>query len=242
MSRFHFHRVFKAITGVTPKAYAAAHRARRVRDELARSDTVTDAIYGAGFNSSGRFYAAAAGRARHDADELPVRRRGRVDPLRRRRVLAGLDPRRRDRPGRLRDPARRRPGRAGARSSGPLPEGPADRRRRRASSSSWPGSSASSRRRRSASICRSTSAAPPSSSGSGRRCARSRPARRRPTRRSPGASARRRPCGPSRRRARRTRSPSRSPAIAWCGTTGRSSGYRWGVERKRALLDREAAT
>ena len=38
MSRFHFHRVFKAITGVTPKAYAAAHRARRVRDELARSD------------------------------------------------------------------------------------------------------------------------------------------------------------------------------------------------------------
>jgi AraC family transcriptional regulator of adaptative response/methylated-DNA-[protein]-cysteine methyltransferase len=58
MSRFHFHRVFKNTTGVTPKAYAAAHRARRVRDELARSATVTDAIYGAGFNSSGRFYAA----------------------------------------------------------------------------------------------------------------------------------------------------------------------------------------
>jgi AraC family transcriptional regulator of adaptative response/methylated-DNA-[protein]-cysteine methyltransferase len=61
MSRFHFHRVFKAITGVTPKAYAAAHRARRVRDELSRSQTVTDAIYGAGFNSSGRFYASAPG-------------------------------------------------------------------------------------------------------------------------------------------------------------------------------------
>jgi AraC family transcriptional regulator, regulatory protein of adaptative response / methylated-DNA-[protein]-cysteine methyltransferase len=61
MSRFHFHRVFKAITGVTPKAYAAAHRARRVRDELSRSHTVTDAIYGAGFNSIGRFYATAAG-------------------------------------------------------------------------------------------------------------------------------------------------------------------------------------
>ena len=60
MSRFHFHRVFKAITGVTPKAYAAAHRARRLRDELSRSHTVTDAIYGAGFNSSGRFYATAA--------------------------------------------------------------------------------------------------------------------------------------------------------------------------------------
>jgi AraC family transcriptional regulator of adaptative response/methylated-DNA-[protein]-cysteine methyltransferase len=61
LSRFHFHRVFKAITGVTPKAYAAAHRARRVRDELSRSATVTDAIYGAGFNSSGRFYATAPG-------------------------------------------------------------------------------------------------------------------------------------------------------------------------------------
>ncbi len=60
MSRFHFHRVFKTVTGVTPKAYAAAHRARRVRDELSRTDTVTEAIYGAGFNSSSRFYAMAS--------------------------------------------------------------------------------------------------------------------------------------------------------------------------------------
>jgi AraC family transcriptional regulator of adaptative response/methylated-DNA-[protein]-cysteine methyltransferase len=59
LSRFHFHRVFKAITGVTPKAYAAAHRAERVRHELAQCATVTEAIYGAGFNSSGRFYAAS---------------------------------------------------------------------------------------------------------------------------------------------------------------------------------------
>jgi AraC family transcriptional regulator, regulatory protein of adaptative response / methylated-DNA-[protein]-cysteine methyltransferase len=56
MSRHHFHRVFKAHTGVTPKGYAAAHRARRVRDQLARRATVTEAIYGAGFNSNGRFY------------------------------------------------------------------------------------------------------------------------------------------------------------------------------------------
>ena len=60
MSRYHFHRVFKSVAGVTPKAYAAAHRARRVRDELSRSDTVTDAIYGAGYNSSGRFYATSS--------------------------------------------------------------------------------------------------------------------------------------------------------------------------------------
>jgi len=56
LSPYHFHRVFKATTGVTPKAYAAAHRARRVRDELAGSRTVTEAIYDAGFNSSSRFY------------------------------------------------------------------------------------------------------------------------------------------------------------------------------------------
>ncbi len=60
MSRYHFHRVFKAITGVTPKAYAAAHRTRRVRDELSRNATVSRAIYEAGFNSSGRFYATSS--------------------------------------------------------------------------------------------------------------------------------------------------------------------------------------
>jgi len=60
MSRFHFHRVFKTFTGVTPKAYGAAHRVRRIRDELSRADTVIEAIYGAGFNSSSRFYAIAS--------------------------------------------------------------------------------------------------------------------------------------------------------------------------------------
>jgi AraC family transcriptional regulator of adaptative response/methylated-DNA-[protein]-cysteine methyltransferase len=60
MSRFHFHRVFKQVTGVTPKAYAAAHRANRVRDALGQSGSVTEAIYHAGFNSSGRFYAASS--------------------------------------------------------------------------------------------------------------------------------------------------------------------------------------
>jgi AraC family transcriptional regulator, regulatory protein of adaptative response / methylated-DNA-[protein]-cysteine methyltransferase len=61
MSPFHFHRVFKAHTGVTPKAYASAHRAMRVREELLQRDTVTEAIYGAGFNSNSRFYASVAG-------------------------------------------------------------------------------------------------------------------------------------------------------------------------------------
>lgn len=61
LSVYHLHRIFKAATGLTPKAYGAAHRAQRVRAELDRSDTVTDAIYGAGYNSNGRFYAQANG-------------------------------------------------------------------------------------------------------------------------------------------------------------------------------------
>lgn len=56
MSAYHVHRVFKTATGLTPAAYAAAHRGRRVRTALACSNTVTEAIYGAGYGSSGRFY------------------------------------------------------------------------------------------------------------------------------------------------------------------------------------------
>jgi len=59
LSSFHFHRIFKAVTGLTPKDYAAAHRGKRMREELAGAESVTGALYGAGFNSSGRFYEAA---------------------------------------------------------------------------------------------------------------------------------------------------------------------------------------
>lgn len=59
LSPHHLHRVFKAVTGITPRRYAAARRAERVRDELEGGDSVTSAIYGAGFNSNGRFYATA---------------------------------------------------------------------------------------------------------------------------------------------------------------------------------------
>ena len=55
----YFHRIFKAATGLTPKDYAAAHRARKVRHELASGNTITETIYEAGFNSSGRFYEKA---------------------------------------------------------------------------------------------------------------------------------------------------------------------------------------
>ena len=56
MSSGYFHRVFKAATGLTPKSYAAAHRAEKVREGLVSGNSVTEAMYDAGFNSSGRFY------------------------------------------------------------------------------------------------------------------------------------------------------------------------------------------
>lgn len=56
MSPFHLHHVFKEITGLTPRGYAAAHRAKAVRRKLGLSETVTEAIYDAGYNSNGRFY------------------------------------------------------------------------------------------------------------------------------------------------------------------------------------------
>ncbi len=56
LSPYHFHRVFKAATGLTPKGYASAHRANLVRKSLNKSDTVTGAIYDAGYNSNSRFY------------------------------------------------------------------------------------------------------------------------------------------------------------------------------------------
>src|SRR4029079_1525461 len=52
----YFHRLFKATTGLTPKEYADAHRAARIRKGLMKDTSVTEAIYNAGFNSSGRFY------------------------------------------------------------------------------------------------------------------------------------------------------------------------------------------
>jgi len=59
LSPYHFHRVFKSLTGLTPRAYAHAHRARRTREQLGRGSSVTAAAFDAGFNSSGRFYEAA---------------------------------------------------------------------------------------------------------------------------------------------------------------------------------------
>jgi AraC family transcriptional regulator of adaptative response/methylated-DNA-[protein]-cysteine methyltransferase len=61
LSPYHFHRTFKAVTGLTPRAYAASHRARRFRERLPRSASITDAIYDAGFSSGARAYESSNG-------------------------------------------------------------------------------------------------------------------------------------------------------------------------------------
>ena len=57
MSAYHFHRIFKQVTGLTPRAYANAHREKKVREALAGAGSVTSAIFDAGYNASSRFYA-----------------------------------------------------------------------------------------------------------------------------------------------------------------------------------------
>jgi AraC family transcriptional regulator of adaptative response/methylated-DNA-[protein]-cysteine methyltransferase len=62
LSAYHFHRVFKAATGVTPKAYAAARRAEALAASLPKAASVTEALYEAGYGTASRFYADASGR------------------------------------------------------------------------------------------------------------------------------------------------------------------------------------
>lgn len=59
LSSYHLHRLFKRFTGVTPKDYARANRIDRVRTNLAQGKSVTSAVYDAGYNSNSQFYAEA---------------------------------------------------------------------------------------------------------------------------------------------------------------------------------------
>jgi len=56
LSSFHFHRLFKQHVGLTPRDYGAAYRARRLRESLQAGQSVTSAIYAAGFGASSRAY------------------------------------------------------------------------------------------------------------------------------------------------------------------------------------------
>ena len=122
LSPYHFHRVFKALTGVTPKAYAAETRARRAANKLRTAETVTEAIYDAGFNSSSRFYENTDARLGMNSRRGPPRRGRGGHSLRGRRGLARRGPGRSHRQGRVRHHARRRPASACARPAGPVSE------------------------------------------------------------------------------------------------------------------------
>lgn len=61
LSPFHLQRLFKAVTGVTPKAYAMAVKGQRLRRDLQAKASVTDAALEAGFGSPARFYEQAEG-------------------------------------------------------------------------------------------------------------------------------------------------------------------------------------
>jgi AraC family transcriptional regulator of adaptative response/methylated-DNA-[protein]-cysteine methyltransferase len=58
----HFHRLFKRATGVTPAVYARGLRATRVAEALKSEDSVTGAIYEAGYSAPSRFYEGGARR------------------------------------------------------------------------------------------------------------------------------------------------------------------------------------
>jgi AraC family transcriptional regulator, regulatory protein of adaptative response / methylated-DNA-[protein]-cysteine methyltransferase len=56
LSPHHFHRMFKDVTGVTPHGYYKARQIAHIGQSIRQTDSVTEAIYDAGFSSSGRFY------------------------------------------------------------------------------------------------------------------------------------------------------------------------------------------
>ena len=80
VSPFHFHRLFKSVTGMTPRAWQQAWRAQKLRDSLKQSDSVTDAVLAAGFPASSSFYRHAdetlgmsASQFRRGGDEQLIR-------------------------------------------------------------------------------------------------------------------------------------------------------------------------
>ena len=240
LSRFHFHRVFKAVTGVTPKAYADAHRARRVRDELAQRETVTEAIYGAGFNSSGRFYAASAGLLGMTPTEFRAGGEGAsirfaVGECSLGSILVAATEK-----GVCTIHLGDDPDALVARSSGPFPEGAADRRRCGLRAAGGPGG----RLRR----------------GAGQALDLPLDVRGTAFQQRVWQALREIPVGSTATYAeiaerigepRAIRAVARAcasnkialaiPCHRVVRTDGALSGYRWGVERKRALLEREAA-
>lgn len=213
MSPFHFHRLFKAETGLTPKAYASAYRARRLRERLGQaSASVTEAIYDSGFNSNSRFYESSSQRLgmrprdyRDGGAGAAIRfaigqcSLGAILVAQSQRgicaILLGEEP----------EPLLRELQDQFPRAPAATPTSNGWWRRWWASSSrlNWDWT------------CRWTYAVRRSRNGSGRHCGKYRRAARRAMRRSPNGSARRERCVRWPRPARRTGSRWRFPATGW---------------------------
>ncbi len=56
LSKYHFHRLFKRVVGITPNQYAAEKRLEKVRVRIQQDDTITEAVFNAGYESTSRFY------------------------------------------------------------------------------------------------------------------------------------------------------------------------------------------
>lgn len=79
MSPWHFHRLFKSVTGMTPKNWQQAFRAKRLQDTLIQSSTITEAVLAAGFPDNSSYYRQAdaalgmtASQYRRGGDDIAV--------------------------------------------------------------------------------------------------------------------------------------------------------------------------
>jgi AraC family transcriptional regulator of adaptative response/methylated-DNA-[protein]-cysteine methyltransferase len=215
LSPGYFHRLFKAVTGLTPRDFAEARKAERVRERLAQGQSVTATIYDAGFNSSGRFYEKAKdmlgmtpGKYRSGGVDEDIRFAVGQSSLGAilvassdkgvAAILMGEDPEALVRDLQDRFPRAR------------LIGGDADYERLVAQVVGYIEAP-----------CRSIFGGPPSSSGCGGRCGIFHTARRSATPRSPARSARPRRCGRWPGPAPPTTSPSPSRATGWSATTAR---------------------
>ena len=114
ISPFHLQRAFLRAVGASPKTYAAERRAGRLRARLKEGMPVTTATYDVGYGFEPGRLRARRPASRHDARRLPPRRRRRADPRRRRADAVRPAAGRGDRARRLPGHARRRRGGAEA--------------------------------------------------------------------------------------------------------------------------------